>query len=199
MALTIKSPYIHFLFTLSSNATLDNHFESIERFLSIKQDSGVTDIFIISLQILSKTLAIALSINKANSITNPLKNLNFPSMFSYWIFIICVTWMCIWSTDYGQQVKVSNHNNSGIIFWEPHISISGCNVTRTGDWQTEKCEENFPKFKMKLIFLMFSLLPYMMWLLRYQKKIKIGNCGMTCIMRHLLTLALELSWRNPGI
>lgn len=59
LVLTIESPYIHFLFTLSSNATLDNHLESIERLLSIKQDSGVIDIFvIISLQILSKTLAL---------------------------------------------------------------------------------------------------------------------------------------------
>ena len=104
-------------------------------------------------------------------------------MFSYWIFIICVIWMCIWSVDYGQQAKVSNHSNSGIIFWKPHISMSGYNVTRTGDWQTEKCEENFPKLKMRLIFPMFWLPPYMTWLLRYQKKIKIGgNCGMTCIM-----------------
>lgn len=63
LVLTIESPYIHFLFTLLlyyfSNATLDNHLESIERLLSIKQDSGVIDIFvIISLQILSKTLAL---------------------------------------------------------------------------------------------------------------------------------------------
>lgn len=58
MALTIKSPYIHFIFTLSSNATLGDHLEPTERLLSMKQESGVIDIFIISLQILFKTLTL---------------------------------------------------------------------------------------------------------------------------------------------
>lgn len=64
MALTIKSPYIHFIFTLFSNATLGDHLEPTERLLSMKQESGVIDIFIISLQILFKTSYIALSTTK---------------------------------------------------------------------------------------------------------------------------------------
>lgn len=59
MALTIKSPYIHFTFALSSNATLGDYLEPTERLLSMKQESGVIDIFvIISLQIVFKTLTL---------------------------------------------------------------------------------------------------------------------------------------------
>ena len=59
MALTIKSPYIHFIFALSSNATLGDYLEPTERLLSMKQESGVIDIFvIISLQIVFKTLTL---------------------------------------------------------------------------------------------------------------------------------------------